>query len=184
MTQDIVLVGAARTPMCEYVGTPGYGKLAKLSAIELGAHAAKAAIERAGVEATSIDHVVMGNALQTSVDAIYGARHVGLKAGTAESCPALTVNRLCGSGIQSLVNGAQMILLGEATTVLAGGMESMSQAPYAFYGGRNGIPFGTAPELQDTLFAALMDPVAGLFMAQTAETVSYTHLTLPTSDLV
>ena len=175
MTQDIVLVGAARTPMCEYVGTPGYGKLAKLSAIELGAHAAKAAIERAGVEATSIDHVVMGNALQTSVDAIYGARHVGLKAGTAESCPALTVNRLCGSGIQSLVNGAQMILLGEATTVLAGGMESMSQAPYAFYGGRNGIPFGTAPELQDTLFAALMDPMAELFMAQTAEKVAKTR---------
>jgi len=161
--------------MCEYVGTPGYGKLAKLSAIELGAHAAKAAIERAGVEATSIDHVVMGNALQTSVDAIYGARHVGLKAGTAESCPALTVNRLCGSGIQSLVNGAQMILLGEATTVLAGGMESMSQAPYAFYGGRNGIPFGTAPELQDTLFAALMDPMAELFMAQTAEKVAKTR---------
>ena len=175
MTQDIVLVGAARTPMCEYVGTPGYGKLAKLSAIELGAHAAKAAVERAGVEATSIDHVVMGNALQTSVDAIYGARHVGLKAGTAESCPALTVNRLCGSGIQSLVNGAQMILLGEATTVLAGGMESMSQAPYAFYGGRNGIPFGTAPELQDTLFAALMDPMAELFMAQTAEKVAKTR---------
>ena len=83
MTQDIVLVGAARTPMCEYVGTPGYGKLAKLSAIDLGAHAAKAAIERAGVDAERIDHVGMGNALQTSVDAIYGARHVGLKAGTA-----------------------------------------------------------------------------------------------------
>jgi acetyl-CoA acetyltransferase family protein len=161
--------------MCEYVGTPGYGKLAKLSAIELGAHAAKAAIERAGVEAESIDHVVMGNALQTSVDAIYGARHVGLKAGTTQACPALTVNRLCGSGIQSLVNGAQMILLGEATTVLAGGMESMSQAPYAFYGGRNGIPFGTAPELKDTLFAALMDPMAELFMAQTAEKVAKTR---------
>ena len=175
MTHDIVLVGAARTPMCEYVGTPGYGKLAKLSAIELGAHAAKAAIERAGVEAESIDHVVMGNALQTSVDAIYGARHVGLKAGTTQACPALTVNRLCGSGIQSLVNGAQMILLGEATTVLAGGMESMSQAPYAFYGGRSGIPFGTTPELQDTLFAALMDPMAELFMAQTAEKVAKTR---------
>jgi len=175
MTHDIVLVGAARTPMCEYVGTPGYGKLAKLSAIELGAHAAKAAIERAGVEAESIDHVVMGNALQTSVDAIYGARHVGLKAGTTQACPALTVNRLCGSGIQSLVNGAQMILLDEATTVLAGGMESMSQAPYAFYGGRSGIPFGTTPELQDTLFAALMDPMAELFMAQTAEKVAKTR---------
>ncbi len=175
MTQDIVLVGAARTPMCEYVGTPGYGKLAKLSAIDLGAHAAKAAIERAGIDAERIDHVVMGNALQTSVDAIYGARHVGLKAGTAQSCPALTVNRLCGSGIQALVNGAQMIQLGEAETVLAGGMESMSQAPYAFYGGRSGIPFGTTPELQDTLFAALMDPMAGLYMAQTAEKVAKTR---------
>ena len=175
MTQDIVLVGAARTPMCEYVGTPGYGKLAKLSAIDLGAHAAKAAIERAGIDAESIDHVVMGNALQTSVDAIYGARHVGLKAGTAESCPALTVNRLCGSGIQAIASGAQMIQLGEAATVLAGGMESMSQAPYAFYGGRDGIRFGTTPELQDTLFAALMDPVAGLYMAQTAEKVAKTR---------
>ena len=116
-------------------------------------------------------HVVMGNALQTSVDAIYGARHVGLKAGTAQSCPALTVHRLCGSGIQAIASGAQMIQLGEAVTVLAGGMESMSQAPYAFYGGRDGIRFGTTPELQDTLFAALKDPVAGLFMAETAESI-------------
>ena len=175
MTQDIVLVGAARTPMCEYVGTPGYGKLSRFSAIDLGAHAAKAAIERAGIDAESIDHVIMGNALQTSVDAIYGARHVGLKAGVPESCPALTVNRLCGSGIQALVSGAQMIQLGEAETVLAGGMESMSQAPYAFYGGRDGIRFGTTPELQDTLFAALKDPVAGLFMAETAEKIAKTR---------
>jgi acetyl-CoA acetyltransferase family protein len=174
-TKDIVLVAAARTPMCEYVGTPGYGKLSRFSAIDLGAHAAKAAIERAGIDAESIDHVIMGNALQTSVDAIYGARHVGLKAGVAESCPALTVNRLCGSGIQALVSGAQMIQLGEAETVLAGGMESMSQAPYAFYGGRDGIRFGTTPELQDTLFAALKDPVAGLFMAETAEKIAKTR---------
>jgi acetyl-CoA acetyltransferase family protein len=173
--KDIVLVAAARTPMCEYVGTPGYGKLSRFSAIDLGAHAAKAAIERAGIDAESIDHVIMGNALQTSVDAIYGARHVGLKAGVAESCPALTVNRLCGSGIQALVSGAQMIQLGEAETVLAGGMESMSQAPYAFYGGRDGIRFGTTPELQDTLFAALKDPVAGLFMAETAEKIAKTR---------
>lgn len=174
-TKDIVLVAAARTPMCEYVGTPGYGKLSRFSAIDLGAHAAKAAIERAGIDAESIDHVIMGNALQTSVDAIYGARHVGLKAGVPESCPALTVNRLCGSGIQALVSGAQMIQLGEAETVLAGGMESMSQAPYAFYGGRDGIRFGTTPELQDTLFAALKDPVAGLFMAETAEKIAKTR---------
>ena len=175
MSKDVVIVGGARTPMCEYSGTPGYGKLKDLSAIELGAHASRAALERSKVDPESIDHVVMGNALQTSVDAIYGARHVGLKAGVPQHAPALTVNRLCGSGIQALVNAAQLIQLGEATTVLAGGMESMSQAPYALYGGRQGFPFGSKPELQDTLFAALLDTVAGLFMAQTAEKVAKTR---------
>jgi acetyl-CoA acetyltransferase len=116
--------------------------------------------------------VVIGNALQTSIDAIYGARHVGLKAGVPQGAPALTVNRLCGSGIQSIVSGAQMIQLGEAKTVLAGGMENMSQAPYVLYGARNGFPFGTAPTMQDSLFASLMDPIAGLYMAQTAENLA------------
>ncbi len=175
MKQDVVIVGGARTPMCEYVGTPGYGKLKDLTAIELGAHAARAAISRSKVDPESIDHVVMGNALQTSTDAIYGARHVGLKSGVPQHAPALTVNRLCGSGIQSIVNAAQLIALEEATTVLAGGMESMSQAPYAMYGGRQGFPFGVAPEMKDTLFAALLDPVAGLMMAQTAEKVARTR---------
>jgi len=172
MTQDIVIVGGARTPMAEYVGTPGYGKLKDLSAIDLGVHAAKAAMARAKVSPDSIDHVVMGNALQTSVDALYGARHVGLKAGIRRESGGLTVNRLCGSGIQSIVSAAQMIALAECTTVLAGGMESMSQAPFSVYGMRAGIPFGTQPVMQDSLFAALMDPVAGLYMAQTAEKVA------------
>jgi len=172
MTQDIVIVGGARTPMAEYVGTPGYGKLKDLSAIDLGVHAAKAAMTRAKVSPDSIDHVVMGNALQTSVDALYGARHVGLKAGIRRESGGLTVNRLCGSGIQSIVSAAQMIALQECTTVLAGGMESMSQAPFSVYGTRAGIPFGTQPVMQDSLFAALMDPVAGLYMAQTAEKVA------------
>ncbi len=172
MTTEIVIVGGARTPMCEYSGTPGYGKLKGISAIDLAAHASKAAIGRAGIDPESIDHVVIGNALQTSNDAIYGARHVGLKAGTAESAPALTVNRLCGSGIQSVVNGAQMIQLGEATTVLAGGMENMSQAPYVLHGARDGFRFGVQPELQDLLFASLQDPHCGLYMAQTAEKVA------------
>jgi acetyl-CoA C-acetyltransferase len=114
----------------------------------------------------------MGNALQTSIDALYGARHVGLKAGVPKEVGALTVNRLCGSGIQSIVNGAQMIRLGEARTVLAGGMENMSQAPFALYGARSGIPFGVQPQLQDTLFGALLDPLAGLMMAQTAEKIA------------
>jgi len=172
MATEIVLVGGARTPMCEYSGTPGYGKLKDLSAIDLAAHASKAALARSKVDPASIDHVVVGNALQTSVDALYGARHVGLKAGVPKEIGALTVNRLCGSGLQSIVSGAQMILLGEAKTVLAGGMENMSQAPYVLYGTRTGIPFGAQPVLQDSLFASLTDPVAGLMMAQTAEKVA------------
>ncbi len=172
MATEIVLVGGARTPMCEYSGTPGYGKLKDLSAIELAAHASKAALARSNVDPAAIDHVVMGNALQTSVDALYGARHVGLKAGVRKEVGALTVNRLCGSGMQSIVSGAQMILLGEAAVVLAGGMENMSQAPYVLYGTRTGIPFGAQPVLQDSLFASLSDPVAGLMMAQTAEKVA------------
>jgi acetyl-CoA acetyltransferase family protein len=172
MTQDIVLVGGARTPMAEYVGTPGYGKLKDVSAIDLAAHAAKAALARAKVAPASVDHVVVGNALQTSVDALYGARHVGLKAGLPQHVPALTVNRLCGSGLQAIVSGAQLIRLGECATVVAGGMENMSQAPFVLYGTRSGVPFGVQPVLQDSLFASLMDPVAGLMMAQTAEKVA------------
>src|SRR6186713_1588523 len=146
-SHEVVIVGGARTPMAEYVGA-----FKDISAIELGARAAIAALERAGAQPGWVDHVVMGNALQTSGDAIYGARHVGLKAGVPVEVPALTVNRLCGSGIQSVISAAQMIRLGEAKTVLAGGMENMSQAPFALYGARSGIPFGTQPTLQDTLF--------------------------------
>lgn len=172
MSKEVVIVGGARTPMCEYVGTPGFGKFKDVSAIDLAAHSSRAALERAKVDPESVDHVVVGNALQTSIDAIYGARHVALKAGVPEGAPALTVNRLCGSGIQSVVNAAQLIQLGEAETVLAGGMENMSQAPYVLYGGRQGFPFGTAPQMQDMLFASLMDPHAGLYMAQTAEKIA------------
>ena len=172
MKQDVVIVAGARTPMCEYVGTKGFGKFKDISAIDLAAHASKAAIERAGIDPASIDHVVMGNVLQSSVDALYGARHVGLKAGVPQGTPALTVNRLCGSGIQSVVNAAQMIQLGEATTALAGGMENMSQAPYVMYGARTGFPLGKAPEMKDSLFASLYDPVADSFMAQTAERIA------------
>ena len=172
MSTEVVIVGGARTPMCEYVGTPGFGKFKDVSAIDLAAHSSKAALERAKVDPESVDHVVIGNALQTSMDAIYGARHVGLKSGCPQGAPALTVNRLCGSGIQSIVNGSQMLQLGEATTVLAGGMENMSQAPYVLYGARRGFPFGTAPEMKDLLFGSLQDPYAGLYMAQTAEKVA------------
>jgi acetyl-CoA acetyltransferase family protein len=172
MTRDIVIVGGARTPMAEYVGTPGYGKFKDLSAMELAAIASKAALERSKVAAESIDHVIMGNALQTSVDALYGARHVGLKAGVPQHVPALTVNRLCGSGLQSIVSGSQLLQLGEATTVLAGGMENMSQAPHVIYGMRSGVGFGQQQAIVDSLFASLMDPVGGLYMAQTAEKIA------------
>jgi acetyl-CoA acetyltransferase family protein len=172
MMKDVVIVGGARTPMCEYSGTPGYGKLKDLSAIELGAHAAKAALERARIDPESIEHVVVGNALQTSADAIYGARHVGLKAGVPQATPALTVNRLCGSGIEAAVQATHWIELGEATTVLAGGMENMSQAPFVLRGAREGFRFGVQPQLEDLLFAALKDPFCGLFMAQTAEKIA------------
>ncbi|MEX1026378.1 MAG: acetyl-CoA C-acetyltransferase [Planctomycetota bacterium] len=172
MKQDIVIVGGARTAMAEYSGTPGFGKFKDVSAIDLGAHASKAAIERSRIDPASIDHVVIGNALQTSADAIYGARHVGLKAGTSESTPALTVNRLCGSGIEAIAQGAAQILLGQATTTLVGGMENMSQAPFVLRGAREGFRLGSQPALEDLLFASLQDPLCGLYMAQTAEKIA------------
>lgn len=172
MKTDIVLVGGARTAMAEYSGTPGYGKFKGISAIDLAAHASKAAIERSKVDPASIEHAVIGNALQTSNDAIYGARHVALKAGLPQASGALTVNRLCGSGIQSIINAAQMIQLSEAGTVLAGGMENMSQAPHVLRGAREGFRLGMQPPLEDLLFASLQDPYCGLYMAQTAEKIA------------
>src|SRR5207302_2662693 len=130
--------------------------------------AAKGAIERAGVEPKDFDHAVFGNAQQTSGDALYGARHVGLRAGLPIESPALTVNRLCGSGMQAIVNAAQMIQLGEAKTVLAGGMESMSQAPHVIRGMRWGVGLGEG-KLEDSLMVALLDTYCGLYMANTAE---------------
>ncbi|MDP6940743.1 MAG: acetyl-CoA C-acetyltransferase [Planctomycetota bacterium] len=172
MDKNLVIVGGARTAMAEYVGTPGYGMFKKLSALELGAIAAKGALQKSGVAPEQIDHVVMGNALQTSADALYGARHVGLKAGIPIETPALTVNRLCGSGIQSVVDAAQQILCGDSEVVLAGGMESMSQAPHVIRGAREGMRFGMPPQIEDSLFASLMDTHCGFYMAQTAENLA------------
>ena len=176
---EIVIVSGARTAMAEWIGgkrgdgQPG-GLLASLSAIELGAVAAKAAIERAGIEPAIIDHVVMGNAMQTSGDAIYGARHVALKAGVSRHVPALTLNRLCGSGIQSVVTAAQQITTGESTWVVAGGMENMSQAPHVIRGARGGFRLGQG-QLEDSLMAALKDSYCGLFMAQTSDNLARKH---------
>jgi acetyl-CoA acyltransferase 2 len=163
MSDAIFILGGARTPMADYTG-----KLKDFSAIELGAIAARAAMERSGVAAADVDHVVFGNVLQTSSDAVYGARHVGLKASVPVEVPALTVNRLCGSGIQAAISGGQMIQLGEADIVLTGGMESMSQAPHVIRGLRNGLRLGQG-QLEDTLWSALLDTHCGCTMAATAE---------------
>ena len=160
---DIAIVSGARTPFGHYCG-----KLTDFTAQELGAIAGKGAIERAGLELREFDHAVFGNAQQTSGDALYGARHVGLRAGLPIETPALTVNRLCGSGMQAIVNAAQMIQLGEASVVLAGGMEAMSQAPFVIRG-RDGFTLAPGGKLEDSLMVALLDSYCGLYMANTAE---------------
>src|ERR1700739_237342 len=159
----VVIVAGARTPMARYTGL-----FSEVSAIDLGAHAAKGAMQRSGVDPGEFDHVIFGNVLQTSADAIYGARHVGLKAGLKIETPALTVNRLCGSGIEAIALAAQRLLLGEATMVLAGGMENMTQAPFVIRGLRNGLKLGGGA-LEDSLMAGLTDTYCGLPMALTAE---------------
>jgi acetyl-CoA acyltransferase 2 len=163
MSQDVFILGGARTPMTQHVGA-----LKDFSAIDLGAIASKAALERTGTRPEWIDHVVFGNVQQSSVDAHYGARHVGLKAGLPQEVPALTVNRLCGSGIQAVLSGAQHIQLDEAGVVLAGGMENMSQVPHIIRGLRGGLKLGQG-KLEDWLWEGLNDPYAGCSMAITAE---------------
>jgi acetyl-CoA acyltransferase 2 len=166
MTKDIFILGGKRTPMTQYVGA-----LKDVKALDLGAAAARGALADAGVAAEEIDHTVVGNALQTSGDAIYGARHVALKAGVPADRPALTVNRLCGSGIQAIVSGAHMILLDEARTALVGGMESMSMAPHVIYGARSGFGLGQG-KLEDSLMVALLDTYCNTTMAGTAENLA------------
>jgi acetyl-CoA acetyltransferase family protein len=160
---DVVIVAGARTPMARYTGV-----FSEVSAIDLGAHAAKSVVQRSGVDPAEFDHVVFGNVLQTSSDAIYGARHVGLKAGLKLETPAVTVNRLCGSGIEAIAQAAQRLLLGEANMVLAGGMENMTQAPFVIRGARTGLKLGSGT-LEDFLFVGLIDSYCGLPMAVTAE---------------
>jgi acetyl-CoA acetyltransferase family protein len=160
---DIAIVSGARTPFGRYCG-----KVKDYTAQELGAVAGKGAIERAGIDPKEFDHVVFGNAQQTSGDALYGARHVGLRAGIPIETPALTVNRLCGSGMQAIVSAAQMIQTDEAKIVLAGGMEAMSQAPFVIRG-RDGFTLAPGGKLEDSLMVALLDSFCGSYMANTAE---------------
>ena len=139
MLTPIYILGGARTPMTEYAG-----KLRDVSAIDLAAIASRAALARSGIPADAVQHAVFGNVQQSSSDAVYAARHIALKAGVPIEVPALTVNRLCGSGIQAAISGAQMILLGEADIVLTGGTESMSQVPHVIRGLRSGLRLGQA----------------------------------------
>lgn len=182
MTEGAVVVGGARTPFCEWLGGkrgdggPG-GRLASVSAEQLGTVAIKGAMEKTGTDPASVEHVVMGHALQTSGQAIFGARHAGLRSGIPEEVPMLTLNRLCGSGAQSIISATQMIMLGEADVVVAGGMENLSQAPHVLRGMRDTYKLGRPPsageelaqDMEDYLFTNLVDGVSGMFMAQTSD---------------
>ncbi len=164
---DILLLPGKRTPFAEYNGA-----LRQQRAQDLGAHAAKAALQAAAVDPAHIGHVVFGMVLQTTADALYAARHVGLDAGVPQEVPALLVNRLCGSGFEAVAEAARMLQVGEAQAVLAGGMEAMSQAPFVLRGDlRTGLKLGQG-RLEDSLMQGLFDTQCGLFMAQTAENIA------------
>jgi len=184
MSEDVVIIGGARTPFCEWQGgkrgdgQPG-GLLKDVSALKLGEIAIKGALEKTGTSAESVDHVVMGYALQTCDQAIFGARHAGLGAGIPQKVPMLTLSRICGSGVQSIVSGAQMIMLNEAQTVVAGGMENLSQAPHVLRGMRDTYRLARPPkagvelekDMEDYLFTNLLDGMCGSFMAQTSDEI-------------
>ena len=165
--KNVVFLSGVRTGYGDFGGV-----LKGFSATQLGVIAAKHAVERSGVEPQGYDHVVFGNAQQTSADAIYLARHVGLQSGLPIEVPALIVNRLCGSGFEAITQGAQQILLGESQVVLAGGTESMSQAPHVVRGARWGLRLGPQAQFEDSLWEALTDPQCGFSMAETAENLA------------
>jgi acetyl-CoA acetyltransferase family protein len=182
--EDVVIVGGARTPFCEWQGgkrgdgQPG-GLLKDTSALKLGEIAIKGALEKTGTSPEDVDHVVMGYALQTCDQAIFGARHAGLGAGIPQEVPMLTLSRICGSGVQSIVTGAQMIMLGEASTVVSGGMENLSQSPHVLRGMRDTYKLARPPkqgvvlekDMEDYLFTNLLDGMCGSFMAQTSDEI-------------
>ncbi len=180
--EEVVIIGGARTPFCEWLGGKrgdgeAGGRLASVTTEDLGSIAIKGALEKTGTSPEAVDHVVMGHALQTSSQAIFGARHAGLKAGIPQEVPMLTLNRLCGSGVQSIISSAQMIMLGEAQTVVAGGMENLSQAPHVLRDMRDTYKLGRSPregdtlskDMEDYLFTNLLDRTCNSFMAQTSD---------------
>jgi acetyl-CoA C-acetyltransferase/acetyl-CoA acyltransferase 2 len=165
--KEIWIVGAKRTPFGALSGS-----LKGVGAIDLAVHASKAALAQSGVAPDDVDQTLLGNVLQSSPDAIYGARHVGLKAGVPIDRPALTLNRLCGSGFQAVITAAEQVLLGEAKAVLAAGSENMTQAPHVMYGLRDGAKFGRPPKLLDSLWECLVDSYSNTPMAVTAENLA------------
>lgn len=169
-TKSIVIVAGKRTPFGGFGGS-----LKDLTATDLGVAAAKATLDSIGAKGDCVDAVVFGNVCQTSADAIYLARHIGLRTGGRQDTPALTLNRLCGSGFEALVQAAQLIELGEAEVVLAGGTESMSQAPHVVRGARWGLPLGPGGQMEDSLWSCLKDSMTGMMMANTAEKLARTH---------
>ena len=179
-----MVIGGARTPFCEWLGGKrgdgeAGGRLADVTAEQLGSIAIRGALQKTGTSPESVDHLVMGHALQTSDQAIFGARHAGLNAGIPQEVPMLTLNRLCGSGIQSIISASQMIMLGEADTVVAGGMENLSQAPHVLRGLRSTYKLGRPPregdelskDMEDYLFTNLLDTTCDSFMAQTSDEI-------------
>ncbi len=170
VNDPVVFLSAKRTPFGAFGGS-----LKGLSATDLGVVAAQAAIEEAGAAKEDYDHVAFGNVLQTSADALYLARHVGLRSGLPDATPAITLNRLCGSGFQAVVTAAEQIQTGQAQLVLAGGSESMSQAPYVQRGTRWGTPLGKSPKMEDMLWESLTDTYTGMPMAITAENIAERH---------
>ena len=182
--EDVVIVAGARTPFCEWQGgkrgdgNPG-GLLKDVSALKLGEIAIKGALDKSNTKPDDVDHVVMGYALQTCDQAIFGARHAGLGAGIPQEVPMLTLSRICGSGVQSIVTAAQMIMLEEAQVVVAGGMENLSQAPHVLRGMRDTYKLARPPkegtvlekDMEDYLFTNLLDGFCGSFMAQTSDEI-------------
>lgn len=165
MREALILTGV-RTPFGKFMGA-----LSQVSAVELAAHVAQGALRRGGIDPQQVDQVIFGNVIQSSTDAIYLARHAGLKAGVPIEAPAHTVNRLCGSGLEAINQAARLIQCGEAELVVAGGAENMTQVPHLVRGARAGLRLGSA-QLEDYLWEALLDPYCGCTMAGTANNLA------------
>ncbi|EDQ86765.1 uncharacterized protein MONBRDRAFT_38241 [Monosiga brevicollis MX1] len=167
LSKAVYIVAAKRTP-CGAFG----GSFKDLTATQLATVATKDALASGNVDPSLIDTIHVGNVQQTSTDASYMARHIGLHAGCNIETPALTLNRLCGSGFEAVAQAARDIVLGEAGVSLAGGAENMSQAPYAVRNIRFGTKLGTSPQMEDTLWAGLTDQYCNTPMGVTAENLA------------